>query len=157
MSSQIMRKKILFLSVLGMGVVQTSDAASEISNTTLTYSRANIVDSNQLVTSKSLDSLRLRSELLKAEWKREDDERRAKWKREDDERKNEEEKVKRELAKKPNAKIGMTTDQILNKSNWGKPDDINTTIDAYGKFEQWVYEDNQYLYFKNGKLTSIQY
>ena len=61
-----------------------------------------------------------------------------------------------QLAKKPNAKIGMTKDKIVNKSNWGEPDDINTTIDSYGTFEQWVYGSSQYLYFKNGKLTSIQ-
>lgn len=61
------------------------------------------------------------------------------------------------LPKKSNAKIGMTTSQILHESNWGKPKDINTTINAYGKFEQWVYGLSQYLYFTNGKLTSIQY
>lgn len=51
----------------------------------------------------------------------------------------------------------MTTSQVLYESNWGKPKDINTTIDAHGKFEQWVYGLGQYLYFTNGKLTSIQY
>lgn len=62
-----------------------------------------------------------------------------------------------QLSKKSNARIGMTTDQVLNKTNWGKPKDINTTINAYGKFEQWVYGLSQYLYFTDGKLTSIQY
>lgn len=75
------------------------------------------------------------------------------------ENKKEQEKqleFERQLAKKPNARIGMTKNQILNQSNWGKPDDINTTIDAYGTFEQWIYGSDQYLYFTNGKLTTIQ-
>ena len=63
----------------------------------------------------------------------------------------------RELAKKPNVRIGMSTNQVLHNSNWGKPDEINTTIDTYGKFEQWIYGGGNYLYFTNGKLTSIHY
>lgn len=67
-------------------------------------------------------------------------------------------RIRREiLAKRPNPKIGMTREQILYKSNWGEPQDINTTIDAYGTFEQWIYGGSKYLYFKNGMLTSIQY
>lgn len=65
--------------------------------------------------------------------------------------------VKKRLATKPNVKIGMTTNQVLNNSNWGEPKDRNTTINEYGKFEQWIYGNSKYLYFKNGKLTSIQY
>mgnify|MGYP003600934830 CR=1 FL=1 len=65
--------------------------------------------------------------------------------------------TKKELAKKPKLRIGMSTDQVLHNSNWGKPDDINTTINSYGKFEQWIYGRGKYLYFTNGKLTSIQY
>lgn len=64
---------------------------------------------------------------------------------------------RRLLAKKPDAKIGMTKEQVLNNTNWGKPKYVNTTINAYGTREQWVYETYQYLYFNNGKLTSIQY
>ena len=60
-----------------------------------------------------------------------------------------------ELAKKPNAKIGMTTSQVRNHTNWGAPNKVNTTITANTRFEQWVYDD-EYLYFKNGKLVSIQ-
>lgn len=69
------------------------------------------------------------------------------------------EKLKAErdaLAKKPNARIGMTAKQVREKTNWGKPVDINRTITKYGTNEQWVYEGNQYLYFENGKLTAIQ-
>lgn len=51
-------------------------------------------------------------------------------------------------------KIGMTKSQVLDTS-WGKPDDINTTINAYYTWEQWVYGWSTFLYFKNGKLVSI--
>lgn len=60
-------------------------------------------------------------------------------------------------AKKPRPRIGMSEKQVLRGTNWGKPDYINTTETAHGIFEQWVYEDGQYLYFSNGRLTSIQY
>ena len=44
--SKFMKKALLILSVLGMGVAQTSGAAvNTISNSTLTYSRANIANS----------------------------------------------------------------------------------------------------------------
>lgn len=39
---------------------------------------------------------------------------------------------------------------------WGKPSSINTSTGSYGVHEQWVYGDNSYLYFENGKLTDIQ-
>lgn len=62
----------------------------------------------------------------------------------------------KQLAKKPNAAIGMTKSQVRNKTNWGEPNSINTTTNKYGTHEQWVYDDYQYLYFDNGKLTTIQ-
>lgn len=52
-------------------------------------------------------------------------------------------------------RIGMTKKQVL-KSNWGHPDSINKTITRYGVREQWVYGDQEYLYFENGRLTAIQ-
>lgn len=64
---------------------------------------------------------------------------------------------KAELAKKPDARIGMTANEVLNHTHWGKPEDIRTTVNAQGKFEQWVYSFSRYLYFKNGRLISIQY
>lgn len=63
---------------------------------------------------------------------------------------------KRNLAKKTDAKIGMTKNQVRNHTNWGEPNSINKTITAQGTFEQWVYDDFQYLYFKNDKLTTVQ-
>jgi hypothetical protein len=49
--------------------------------------------------------------------------------------------------------IGMTKEMC--KLSWGEPKDINETITSGRKSEQWVYADN-YLYFDNGKLTTIQ-
>ena len=63
---------------------------------------------------------------------------------------------KAQLAKKPAVAIGMTKSQVRNKTNWGEPNEINTTTNNYGTHEQWVYDDYQYLYFDNGKLTTIQ-
>lgn len=53
-----------------------------------------------------------------------------------------------------NPKIGMTTEEVLN-SSWGKPEKINKDTYSWGTKEQWVYSDNRYIYFKNGKVTSI--
>lgn len=60
-------------------------------------------------------------------------------------------------------KIGMTKDQVVNKSYWGKPDRVYTTIDGNNKYELWIYEVHGYrngiykidasLYFINGKLA----
>ena len=53
----------------------------------------------------------------------------------------------------------MTQQQVLD-SMWGKPDQINKTITAYGISEQWVYglysSKMNCLYFDNAILTSIQ-
>ena len=51
-------------------------------------------------------------------------------------------------------RIGMT--KAMCKDAWGEPIDIHTTKGAWGVHEQWVYGDNTFLYFENGKLTSIQ-
>lgn len=62
-----------------------------------------------------------------------------------------------EIKKKKNegVSIGMTKADVL-ASSWGKPQSINTTTNAYGVREQWVYGGRNYLYFKNGILESIQ-
>ena len=57
---------------------------------------------------------------------------------------------------KPSARIGMTSSQVLNETEWGKPEKVNKTITAAGVREQWVYWSGEYLYFNNGKLTTIQ-
>lgn len=57
--------------------------------------------------------------------------------------------------------IGMTKKEVLD-TYWGSPNKINTTIVGNSRYEQWIYYndyysyDRDYLYFTNGKLTSIQ-
>jgi hypothetical protein len=55
------------------------------------------------------------------------------------------------LAKKVG--LGMSTDDVI--TSWGEPDRVNTTVTAYGKTEQWIYDDT-FLYFDDGRLTSYQ-
>lgn len=38
--------------------------------------------------------------------------------------------------------------------SWGKPSEINSSSFEFGGFDQWVYNIDTYLYFKNGVLTS---
>jgi hypothetical protein len=59
------------------------------------------------------------------------------------------------LAKKPGVRIGMTENQVVNKTSWGYPVSVRRTVTRYGEHQQWVYE-GAYLYFENGKLTAIQ-
>lgn len=61
-----------------------------------------------------------------------------------------------EQAKRPGARLGMTREQVLNKTNWGAPKDSNRAITRYGTHEQWIYGGHSYLYFTNGRLTTIQ-
>lgn len=51
--------------------------------------------------------------------------------------------------------IGMTKKQVL-ASKWGRPRDINRTINASDSTEQWVYESGSYLYFRNDLLETIK-
>ena len=50
-------------------------------------------------------------------------------------------------------KIGMNENQVL--LSWGNPKNINEDIYENETRQQWVYDD-QYLYFQNGSLVSIQ-
>lgn len=50
--------------------------------------------------------------------------------------------------------VGMTASQV--KISWGEPEHVNETVGSWGKHEQWVYESNQYVYFENGRVTSMQ-
>ncbi|MGP5547585.1 hypothetical protein [Psychrobacter alimentarius] len=55
------------------------------------------------------------------------------------------------------AKMGMTPNQVLTKTYWGKPKYTNVTTDEMGKLEQWIYGDYvNFLIFDNDKLISIQ-
>lgn len=49
--------------------------------------------------------------------------------------------------------LGMSKEMVLDAR--GKPNRINETTGSWGTNEQWVYSKS-YLYFENGKLTSIQ-
>ena len=51
-------------------------------------------------------------------------------------------------------RIGWTKEMCIEA--WGRPKDINKTTGNYGVHEQWVYGGGNYLYFENGKLTTIQ-
>ena len=60
------------------------------------------------------------------------------------------------------AKIGMSKEQVINKTYWGKPDNSNRVIDGKDELELWSYKrygiasSNQgLLFFINGKLTHI--
>lgn len=55
------------------------------------------------------------------------------------------------------AKIGMTPNQVLTKTHWGKPQYTNVTTDEMGRLEQWIYGDYvNFLIFDNDKLISIR-
>ena len=51
--------------------------------------------------------------------------------------------------------IGMSHEDVF-ASSWGRPQSVNNTTTRYGLHEQWVYGGHNYLYFENGKLTTIQ-
>ena len=51
--------------------------------------------------------------------------------------------------------IGMSQQDVLD-SSWGRPERVNRTTSARSTHEQWVYPGNQYLYFEDGVLTTVQ-
>lgn len=71
--------------------------------------------------------------------------------------KEEREAEKRACAqqKRQGVHIGMTSEEVV-KCGWGRPESINRSTYSWGVKEQWVYPGYQYLYFDDGKLTSIQ-
>lgn len=52
--------------------------------------------------------------------------------------------------------IGMPPEEVR-YSSWGRPERINRSTSASGTSEQWVYGGQNYLYFEDGRLTSIQH
>ena len=59
-------------------------------------------------------------------------------------------------ARLPGVSIGITPEDVIQRTHWGAPRGKNRTITAFGVREQWVYDNNHYLYFENGKLVAIQ-
>jgi hypothetical protein len=57
--------------------------------------------------------------------------------------------------KKPGVSIGMTAEEVKDRTSWGSPNHVNRTITTNGTSEQWVYGSG-YLYFNKGILTAIQ-
>ncbi len=63
---------------------------------------------------------------------------------------------KQEKIQNTNPQIGMTKEEVINATRWGKPNEVNRTTTQYGIEEQWIYSGYRYLYFEDGKLTVIQ-
>jgi hypothetical protein len=51
-------------------------------------------------------------------------------------------------------KLGMTAAQVK-ASCWGKPKYVNAKMRNKGKFEQYVYGDNKFVYLRDGVVTSV--
>lgn len=61
-----------------------------------------------------------------------------------------------EQRKREGVQIGMTAERVL-QSSWGKPERVNRTTSPRGTREQWVYRGhNNFLYFEDGILVTIQ-
>ncbi len=71
-----------------------------------------------------------------------------------EEKKGDEPNNKEEV--KPAPTIGMSTYDVKYNSSWGEPNRIKKETTAYGVSEQWVYDNNRYLYFEDDILTTIQ-
>jgi hypothetical protein len=56
--------------------------------------------------------------------------------------------------KKGDPKLGMNAAQVV-ATCWGPPIRVNTKIRQTGKYEQYVYGDNKFVYFRDGVVTSI--
>jgi len=85
-------------------------------------------------------------EIAKAQIKRKSDEITDEWA----------DQEKKEMVQNTVPQIGMTEEEVINDTRWGKPDDINRTTTKYGVEEQWVYNTYGYVYFEDGKVTAIQ-
>jgi hypothetical protein len=59
-----------------------------------------------------------------------------------------------ECKKKGDPRLGMNAAQVA-ATCWGPPSYVNTKIRKTGKYEQYVYGDNKFVYLRNGVVTSI--
>jgi len=59
-----------------------------------------------------------------------------------------------ECKKRGNPKLGMNAKQVA-ATCWGPPTYVNTKIRATGKYEQYVYGDNKFVYLHDGVVTLV--
>jgi hypothetical protein len=59
-----------------------------------------------------------------------------------------------ECKKKGNPKLGMTAAQVR-ATCWGAPIYVNAKVRRTGKYEQYVYGDNKFVYLRDGVVTSV--
>lgn len=59
-----------------------------------------------------------------------------------------------ECQRKGDPRIGMSAAQVV-ATCWGRPTYVNTKIHKNGKFEQYVYGDDKFVYLRNGVVTSV--
>ena len=59
-----------------------------------------------------------------------------------------------ECKKKGNPKLGMTAAQVK-ATCWGPPTYVNAKVRKTGKYEQYVYGDNKFVYLRDGIVTSV--
>lgn len=59
-----------------------------------------------------------------------------------------------ECKKKGDPKLGMNAAQVA-ATCWGPPEYVNTKIRESGKYEQYVYGDDKFVYLRNGIVTSV--
>jgi hypothetical protein len=58
------------------------------------------------------------------------------------------------LIRERRIQVGWVPDAVV--LSWGRPEHINRTTYSFGVHEQWVYNMRTYVYFEDGKVTSIQ-
>lgn len=62
--------------------------------------------------------------------------------------------TEKEKLKNSIPQVGMTPSEV-EQTKWGSPDKINKDTYSWGTTEQWVYNDYGYVYFRNGKVSSV--
>lgn len=62
---------------------------------------------------------------------------------------------KAECDRRGGVRVGMTREQV-HASCWGKPERVNTTTTTGGAHHQLVYSGYNYVYIRNGVVSSIQ-
>jgi hypothetical protein len=59
-----------------------------------------------------------------------------------------------ECKKRGAPKLGMNAKQVA-ATCWGPPNYVNAKVRATGKYEQYVYGDNKFVYLRDGVVTSV--